>query len=268
MPELLGAMHNHSTYSADGETDLTALAAMFRARGYRFAAITEHAEDLAPEAMSAYVDRCRSLSDDDFCLIPGLEVRSSEGLHVVGVRVTDHIGGGSASSIIRAIQRQGGLAILAHAKPGQDAQLAARDGVPDGLELWNTKYDSRYAPRLHRFAMFRRLRALNPELRGYCAVDYHWPTQYLGARLAVQAERADEETLVEALRAGRFTPRVGDTVIDPAGQLTAEQLARFTLWACYTRPLLSSIRGMKRTARALRLPLPKRRLRRILLKVT
>ncbi len=268
MPELIGAMHTHSTYSADGETDLDALAALFRARGYGFAAVTEHAEDLPAEGMGAYVDRCRRLSDDDFCLIPGLEVRSSEGLHVVGVRVTEHVGGGPASAIIRAIQRQGGLAILAHARPGQDAQLAARDAVPDGLELWNTKYDSRYAPRLHRFAMFRRLRARNPELRGYCAVDYHWPTQYLGAHVAVQADRADEAAILDALRAGRFTPRVGDTALDPAGRLTPDQLARFALWGCYTRPLLGSIKGMKRTARALRLPLPKRSLRRLLLKVT
>jgi hypothetical protein len=267
MSELLGAMHTHSTYSADGETDLAAIAGMFRARGYRFAAITEHAEDLPRESMSAFVDRCRSLSDDGFCLIPGLEVRSADGLHIVGVRLTDHVASGPAVDVIAAIQRQGGLAILAHAKPGQDAALAGR-AVPDGLELWNTKYDSRYAPRLHRFSMFRRLRARNPELRGYCSVDYHWPTQYIGACVRVQGDRAAEEPIVEALRAGRFTPQVGDTALDPDGQLEPLQLARFALWGCYTRPLLASIKGMKRTARALRMPLPKRQLRRILLRVT
>lgn len=268
MLEIRGVIHVHSTHSRDGEMELTRLAQAFRDGGCHFVAMTEHAEDLSPETMAGFVERCRALSTERFCLVPGLEIDSTEGLHLLGIGLSRYVGEGPADAIIAAIHGQGGLAVLAHPKPGTDGLLRALRELPDGIELWNTKYDSRFAPRLHRFAMLRRLRGRKPALFGCCSVDFHWPRQYREASVVLRAESPAPEAILRALRAGRFVCEVGTTRFRPDGRLSRSHLACFGLWACYARPLLLAIKGLKRAARTLGLRLPKQRLRAILLRVT
>ncbi len=265
MREIKGVIHVHSTYS-DGEMTLAALSGVFRENGYHFVCLTEHAEDLDPDRMAALVDQCRDLSDESFCLIPGLEVDSTEGLHLLGVGLSQYVGEGSAGEIIAAIHGQGGLAILAHPKRGAEWFLARDQELPDGLELWNTKHDSRYAPRLHRFSTHRRLRAIKPDLCGYCSVDFHWAGQYRDASLVIRTDRVTQDVILGVLRSGQFLCKVGHTPLEPQGEPLGAQLLWFGLRECYARLLLLLIRGMKRAARALSLPLPKRYLRVILLR--
>lgn len=267
MRQIKGVIHVHSTCSKDGEMSLLALSELFRESGYNFVCLTEHAEDLDPGRMEVLVDRCRELSDETFCLIPGLEVDSNEGLHLIGLGLSQYVGQGSAGEIITAIHDQGGLAILAHPKHGVERFLETNQELPDGLELWNTKHDSRYAPRLYRFFILRRLRVLKPDLFGYCSVDFHWIDQYRDASVMVRVHRVTVGAILESLRSGQFLSKVGHITLDPRGELSgAPQVIWFGLCECYARLILLFIRGMKRAAQAFILPLPKRHLRALMLK--
>ncbi len=268
MREIPGVLHVHSTYSKDGEMDLAGVALAFRRDGHHFMCLTEHAEDLDADRMAGLVERCRNLSDDSFCLIPGLEFHTRDGLHMLGVGLSAYVSERSAREIIAAIHIQGGLAILAHPKRGAELLLAGSQHLPDGLELWNTRYDTRYAPRLHRFSMLRQLRVLKRDIWGYCSVDFHWMNQYRKASLVVRADRIAREPILGALKAGRFVCAVGRATLGPQGDLSGLQVVSFGLRECGARLLLLAIRGIKRAARALHLPLPKRRLRAMALRVT
>jgi PHP domain len=268
MPEITGVLHVHSNLSRDGEMDLEALVRMLRADGHRFACITEHAQDLDPDLTAAFIARCRALSDDTFCLIPGLEFDCGEGLHILGVGLSRHAAERSARAVVAAIHAQGGLAILAHALPGSDAAFAGGLDLPDGIEIWNTKYDSRYAPRRHRFAMLARLRTLKTEARGYCGIDFHWSGQFRGACLVIGIDRIAPEPILGALREGRFVCSIGRTTLDPRGVLTRGTTIRLRLREACACLLMGAVRSAKRVARRAGARLPKRRLRSILLRVT
>lgn len=268
MRDLRGALHVHSSHSTDGEVDLAEVASLFRREGRHFVCLTEHAGDLDAGRMASLVRRCGDLSDGGFCLIPGLEFESREGLHVLGVGLSRFVPGRSVREIISAIHAQGGLAILAHPPRGAERLLAGLEDLPDGLELWNTKYDTRYAPRLHRFALLHRLRTLKRDVWGYCSVDFHWRSQCRTASLLVRAERVASAAVLDALRAGRFTCAVGRATVQCRGDLSGLQTLSFGLRECGARMLVAALRGAKRAVRALRLPLPTRRLRAIAHRVT
>jgi PHP domain len=268
MRNISGIIHVHTKYSRDGEMDLEGLALAFRRDGHQFICLTEHAEDLGTEKMADLAERCRTLSDDDFCVIPGLEFDSAEGLHILGLGLSDYVRGRSAAEIIAAVHALGGLVILAHPKPGAELLLTGSLELPDGVELWNTKYDTRYAPRLHRFSVLRRLRALKPDVWGYCSPDFHWKNQYRKVSVRIWVDRIAQKPILNALKAGQFACAVGHQVLQPQGTLSGVQMVSFGLLEYYARLLLLTIQAGKRVAQILHLPLPKRRLRKIALRVT
>ncbi len=80
---LKGALHIHSTYS-DGEFTLTELKQIFLAAGCSFLCMTDHAEHFNETKLRAYLDECRSLSDDEFRFVAGLEYECERRMHILG----------------------------------------------------------------------------------------------------------------------------------------------------------------------------------------
>jgi aryl-alcohol dehydrogenase-like predicted oxidoreductase len=48
------------------------------------------------------------------------------------------------------------------------------DPLPDGIEVWNSKYDGRYAPRPGTFEMLARTKVRRPDVRAFYGQDLHW----------------------------------------------------------------------------------------------
>jgi hypothetical protein len=110
-----GAIHLHSVYS-DGEFTLAELREALVADGLSFACMTDHAEYFDRLMTRDYVAECASLSDDRFRFIPGFEYPCYEGMHVLGLGVTEAAGTRDPQKIIRLIARRGGVSIIAHPK--------------------------------------------------------------------------------------------------------------------------------------------------------
>ena len=136
---LPGVLHIHSTYS-DGELTLAQLRRVFETAGCRFACVTDHAEAFDDVRLEAYRRECDEQSDERFRFIAGLEYGCEGRMHVLGYGVTTPIGSTDPQEVIRAIDAMGGVSVVAHPKGTMFPVIEAFEQLPQGIEVWNSKY--------------------------------------------------------------------------------------------------------------------------------
>lgn len=254
------ALHLHTTYS-DGELTLEELKARFQNEGFQCLIMSDHAEMIDWEKMEEYVAQCRALSDDRFCIIPGLEFayRFQEGsLHLLGYGVSRYEREEEPVKMIETIHRLGGIAVLAHPYPPLAPQIAPMKGTLDGIELWNTKYNGRLAPALWNYELLKEVRVRRPEVLGFYGTDFHWKTQYTGLAVWIEAARFSPEALLSALRSGRFYAEKERMRLTPGGVLTPGQEACFHRRERFYRMWRRMVVGARVPFKMLRLPIPPR----------
>jgi hypothetical protein len=225
---LRGALHLHSTYS-DGDLSLPELRALYVGAGCRFACVTDHADAFVGDAskLDAYQSECERLSDERFRFIAGLEYTCVDRMHVLGYGVTTMIDSTDPERVIARIGALGGLAVVAHPKDEAFATIEAFATRPAGIEVWNSKYDGRYAPRARTFALLRRLQQQSPDMRAFYGQDLHWRRQYRGLFTCVDCDTPARADVLAALAAGRYAGMKDDLLLSSNGALPAELLAAF-----------------------------------------
>lgn len=254
------ALHLHTTYS-DGELTLEELTAFFRKRGFQCLLMSDHAEMIDPEKMEGYVAHCRALSDDQLCIVPGLEFayKFDQGsLHLLGYGVTEHQREEEPVKMIGTIHRLGGIAVLAHPYPPLMPQIAPMKGSLDGIELWNTKYNGRLAPALWNYRLLQAERNVRPEILGFYGTDFHWKTQYADLAVWIEADRLTPESILAALRSGKFYGEKEGVRLMPDGALTPDQEASFERREKVYRIWRKMVVGARAPFKTLHLPIPPR----------
>src|SRR3990172_6112768 len=100
MSELVkGIIHVHSDFSRDGLCSIADLADFAREAGFQFVGLTDHAEDLSPEDMESLRRECEKHSERSFVMIPGLEFRCSDDIHILGLGITGDISSSDAVTL-------------------------------------------------------------------------------------------------------------------------------------------------------------------------
>ncbi len=216
----LGAMHLHSTYS-DGEFSLPELRELFIAQGCDFACVTDHAESLDADQLAAYSSECEALSDANFRLVPGLEYACGR-LHILGYGVTMPIDSTEPNEVIAAIKAAGGVCVIAHPQERFFARIEGLETLPHGIEIWNSKYDGRYAPRPSVWSLLNRLKRREASLLGFFGQDLHWKKQFRGLFCRIQCEELSREAILAALLRGDFTGVHGELGLPSSGVLAPE----------------------------------------------
>ena len=230
-----GVIHCHSTYS-DGEFTLRELRERFVAEGLDFVCMTDHAEHFDEDSLRAYVAECESLSDSRFRFVAGLEYNCERRMHVLGYGVTKLVTTTDPQAVIRHIESEGGVSVIAHPMDSMFDWIETFDTLPRGVEAWNTKYDGRYAPRPATFRLIQRLRRRRPDLLAFYGTDLHWRKQYRRLVFAVTAPAPTREALLAAMKAGDFSGLKDKLELPSHGQLPEALLARFgTANARYNR---------------------------------
>lgn len=221
-----GVLHVHSTHS-DGELSLPELRREFERRGYRFACLTDHAEHFDAEGVVAFRAECDVLSDQRFRFIAGLEYECPGRLHILGLGTTALIEIRDPQTVIREIGLNGGISVIAHPR-AQDFRIIRALAEPaDAIEVWNSKYDGRYAPRAETFALVRGIRERFPRVRAVYGQDMHFRNQYMGLHVELSAT-VDQSGIIEALRAGRYVGRAEELELRSDGLLDPVLGERFT----------------------------------------
>jgi hypothetical protein len=261
-----GAIHVHSTYS-DGELTLGEVREVYRAAGCAFVAMTDHAEAFHTDRLRQYLEECVALSSPEFRLIAGLEFGCHRRMHVLGLGVTQPATSNDPRAVITHIDQSGGISVIAHPMDDAFAWIESFDVLPNGIEVWNSKYDGRYAPRVTTFDLLLRLQRRRPQMRAFYGQDYHWRRQYRGLFIEVRSARLERSDILEALRTGDFRGVKDQQILPSSGRLSQAERASFR----ETHQRSERIRRLVKRARTVALrwgmPVPhgvKAQLRRIL----
>ncbi len=223
---LKGAMHVHSTYS-DGEFTLAELRRIFLDEGCAFVCMTDHAEHFAPDQLSQYIDECQALSDEKFLFVAGLEYECEKRMHILGYGATRLADSEDPETVIRHIDGQGAVSVIAHPKNDFFEWIQRFETLPRGIETWNTKYDGRYAPRPETFALLQELRQRRPEMRSFYGQDLHWKKQFRGLFVQLDSAPANAQGILSALANGAYSGVKGELVLPSSGILEKELLTQF-----------------------------------------
>ena len=135
-----GHCHTHTVLS-DGKNTASELAGAYRKAGYHFLVLTDH-------------DRCHGdvapLQRKDFVVINGIEVQPPTAAsvggphHIVGIGIGKApslklVANGTAASVIRWVNRNGGIAVYAHPYwSGHDVSNMEEGVSAFGVEVFNT----------------------------------------------------------------------------------------------------------------------------------
>jgi hypothetical protein len=223
---IVGALHVHSTYS-DGEFTLAELRDAFLAAGCRFVCLADHSQWFDAASLEAYRAECRARSDDEFCFVPGLEYPCVGRMHIVGLGATEIIDSTDPGEVIAGIARLGGISYVAHPRDDAFPVIEALDPLPDGIEVWNSKYDGRYAPRPGTFALLERLRSRRENLLAFYGQDLHWRRQFRGLTTGVDSSALESGALLAAIRRGAYTGLRGDLQLPSDGAIPEATIGRF-----------------------------------------
>jgi hypothetical protein len=223
---LKGALHVHSTYS-DGEFTLAELREVYLAQGCSFVCITDHAEYFNSNSIHAYLQDLAHNSDHRFCFVPGLEYRCEREMHILGYGATALASGKEPENIIRHIDAQRAISVIAHPKNEFFSWIEGLETLPKGIETWNSKYDGRYAPRPGTFALLQRLRQRSPAMHAFYGQDLHWRKQFRGLCVAVDCAAPDPAAILAALTAGSYTAQKDNLQLPSSGVVPEALLAEF-----------------------------------------
>lgn len=223
---LKSAIHIHSTYS-DGEFTLPELKKVYKAGGYDFVCMTDHAEFFDEAKLQAYVNECETLSDEQFKFIPGLEFECHQRMHILGFGVTSLVKTLDPQEVIRQIRGENGLSVIAHPMDTMFEWIESFELLPDGIETWNSKYDGRFAPRSCTFKLLNRLQQRQTTMLAYYGQDMHWKKQYRGLFNQVNTDSLDAANLLKAMKIGEFVGMKEGLELPSNGKLPQELLSNF-----------------------------------------
>jgi len=223
---LKGAIHIHSTYS-DGEFTLTELRALFAAEGCSFVCMTDHAEWFDADSLAAYIHECAALSDDSFRFVHGLEYECEQRMHILGYGAEKLAATQDPQEVIRHIDRHNAISVIAHPKDVFFPWIESFETLPAGIETWNSKYDSRYAPRPGTFALLQKLQQRKPGMLAFYGQDLHWKKQFHGLFVQLNCQSNEPAQILNALRHGEYLGIKDDVTLSSSGKLPDDLLAEF-----------------------------------------
>ena len=262
---LKAVLHAHSTYS-DGEFTLAELKNIYVEQGCAVMCITDHAESFDQEKLSKYVAECAMLSDRKFLIVPGLEFECEQRMHILGYGVTALAATTDPQLVIRHIENNNGIAVIAHPKDAMFSWIESFGVLPCGIETWNSKYDGRYAPRPGTFQLLRRLQKRRSDMKAFYGQDLHWRKQFRGLFTQVQIDVLDRDAILCALGDGQFNGVKAEIELPSSGELTSDQVALFTAQHAKSDRLRKLMRASKEALDGLGIAIPapiKSQLRRI-----
>lgn len=125
--------HVHTEYSPDSETSIEEAIEAAKKAGLDGMAITDHnSVDGAKEALE-------EVEEDDFLIIPGIEVSSKDG-HILGLGLEETVPSGlSAKETVSRIREMDGIAISAHPFSLNTKPFSPLKSDFDAIEVFNPK---------------------------------------------------------------------------------------------------------------------------------
>ena len=250
-----GAVHIHSTLSGDGEVSLHDIKHLFMKDGFDFVAICEHQHDVDGARFEELVESCRRLSDDTFLMIPGIEFNCYRN-HILGIGISHYRPSVAEDEVVPWIKNHGGFAVWAHPRKNQYCLPDHVIKDLDGMEVWNSKFDGKYAPRDEVVQYYHARRIDHPHLRAVCSVDFHFRAQFRHLAMHCQGADLNMRAILDQLTTGQYVSKTSAVTIGSDGSISngapaLRRLAnRVNMW------IFDRCKGLHRHMKRRHIPLP------------
>ena len=201
-----GIVHVHTEFSFDGSLEPAAIAEKCQGRGLSFAAIADHAESMNPERLGRLVQECRSCSSPDILLIPGLEHRFRNGVHILALGQRIWRDAASTIDLLNVLAQDGCVLVAAHCTSALDIPSELLR-ILTAMEVWNVTRDTRLLPTSRYIPVYQKMAETYPNLYAIGGLDMHKGTEWgCEVMMDLQSELS-AQTVFSALRNGQFTTR-------------------------------------------------------------
>jgi len=178
MTMLRGIIHIHTGFSYDGKNTIPEWAAFLKAKGYNFVCLTEHDDDFDDAKMAGLVTECRQVSTDSFHIVPGLEFRCANKVHILGLGLTKFYKTNDPIVAAQFIRDNNGVSVIAHPRRYERNITEELIKTVDSIEIWNGAKDSRFFPHPEVLGLYKRCRGVNPDLIAIGGADVHGIDSY------------------------------------------------------------------------------------------
>jgi hypothetical protein len=198
------ALHIHSNWSYDGHWELSKVAGLFAARGYRLLLMTEHDLGFSEERRRAHRQACQDASSAQILVIPGIEYSDpSNTVHILVWGDIPFLGAGQETQIVlERVAEQGGVAVLAHPSRRAAWKIFRQEWVRylAGIEVWNRKTDG-WSPSREAQSLVSQSGAIP-----LVGLDFHSAKQLFPLAVCLNVGgNPDEAKALAALRLGLFS---------------------------------------------------------------
>jgi predicted metal-dependent phosphoesterase TrpH len=199
-----GAVHVHSTLSHDGTMTISEVARFYRDRDFQFVAMGEHSQDMDEARAETLRAECEANSDANFRMVPGIEFTCDNGVHILGVGVTQLSAQCSPVEIGRHIRERQGYSVLAH--PTRFGWKCAPEilRAVDAAEIWNVGYDGKYVPSVNAARNFAAMRTVNPDLHAIASHDLHHSEAFYNVAVEMDIHELRADAVITRLRTGQY----------------------------------------------------------------
>jgi predicted metal-dependent phosphoesterase TrpH len=204
MKPFKGIIHVHSDFSYDGQHSLEEIAQFGREREYSFIGMSEHSNTFNKNKMLAYIKKCSMLSCPDLIMIPGIEFKCENNLHIIGLGIESFSVSEDPIEIIQFIQKQNGVAIIAHPSRYNYKIPFELINRADGIEVWNVVYDGRFVPNNCSLNLVRKSRKNNISILAFGGLDLHRIAKQINVEITLYSEELKSDSLIHALKEGCF----------------------------------------------------------------
>ena len=168
-----GVIHFHSNYSYDGCDSIDDIVAFLKKRGCSFLFLTEHDDDFDQEKMDRFIRDCERISSSDFLIVPGIEFRCKNKVHILGLGIKNFIKVNDPCQAAEKIKAFGGRAVIAHPMGYLDHISEKLIRIVDGVEIWNGHKDGKVAPDYRIIREYSKWLSVNPGISSLCGADHH-----------------------------------------------------------------------------------------------
>lgn len=210
-----GLIHIHTTYSFDGTFSLTDFVNLAKARRYDFIILTEHAEGFDDKKMQLVIDKCKSVTDEAFLAIPGLEFNINNEVHILGIGIRKYIDEKDPEELIRKIHENDGIAILAHTAEYRKIIPYAKIKDVDFIEIWNPRYGEILSPSIKSIKILHEFRKMNKPYSASGGLDLHNLQDFVPLYQVVFSERLTQKEIISSLKRGEFITTNGFIELSP-----------------------------------------------------
>jgi hypothetical protein len=197
------------------------LARYFKQKGYQFLAMGEHAEDLDPTKVQVLREQSAANTDNEFCVIAGIEFAVTSQIHIVGIGVVNLISLENPVYVADEVRERGGFSILAHPKRAGWHYPAEILRVVDAAEIWNIGYDGKYLPCAEALPAFERMRQISPKLRVIASHDFHHKASFYDVAIEMDVSSLSRDWIMHNLKCGAYSVRSPFFSCDSDGRTSA-----------------------------------------------